>query len=59
MRPPARRGHLEDRGDAIAQHPPLGVDLAPERIVHARMTHLAAGRAHESKRGPLSPIRER
>jgi len=57
QRQPARRCHFENCGGAVAENAPRRIDLASEWIVHSRVPHIAAGRAHEGKRRPLSPSR--
>ena len=39
---PGGRGHLDQRGAAVLDQPVAGLDLAPERVLHARRDRLAA-----------------
>ncbi len=59
QRESARRGHLDDRGLAIAQDAPLRIDLAQQRIVHARRADRAFRRANERVHGALAAVGKR
>ena len=56
---PARRRHLDDRRAAVLEQPEAGVDLAPERVVHARARGLAAERGQQHLQRALAAVGDR
>src|SRR2546430_2723496 len=59
QRKPARRGHLHHRRRTVAEDAPLRIDLATQRIVHARSAQTAVRRGDERAPRPLAAIGER
>ena len=59
QRQAARGGHLDDGGDAVAEHTPLRIDLATEWVAHMRDAKRAFRRANERAHRSLAAIGER